>query len=148
MIEDDKTPSSKMTLDQLYDELMEQPKDPEDAAPLFHFSLVLTEVVYRTDKGVSSHRCQLFSKSDMATYPKNRIGQLQNSSAIQAQADLTQALGRPPKDFAVIEVLILAIHPLGWMTDAQFEGPKKVSNNPVDEKPADPTDNVLPLRRP
>lgn len=139
-------------------ELQELPTKPSpDAATFtlqeqgvqqFCYSLVLAEVIYSTDKGIASHRCQLFSKADVLNFPAARLGQLQNSAAHQVQAQVNE------KSFQAIEVIIHNILNLGWMTDVQFWGSQ--ANIPVQEKDADPkppvisnnSDNVVPITRP
>ena len=121
---------------------------PEEAQR-FTYSLVLAEVVYQAGKTITSHRVQLFSKADVATFPAARLGKLQNSAAHQVQNEVTE------KDIKVLEVIILNILPLGWMTDEEFWGSRAAipgANATMQESPKpNPTpsihDNVVSLKR-
>jgi hypothetical protein len=118
--------------------------------PTFLYSLVLADVIFQTDKGgVGSQRCQLFSKSDVPTFPAARLAQLQNSAALQVKEQVGD------KSFVALEVMLLNIQDLGYMSDIGFWGSKAAVPGP--EKPAEPqeptnkagdSDNVVTIRRP
>lgn len=122
-----------------------QVKDPRR----FMYSLVLAEIIYQTKKGIQTHRVQLFSKADVLTFPASRLGQLQNSAAHQTKNEVGG------EDFKVLEVVILNILSLGWMTDEEFWGSKDNipgTENVAPEGQAEPTapstGNVVSLKRP
>lgn len=114
----------------------------------FNYTLVLAEVIYRTaGNNVGSRRCQIFSKADVATFPAARLSQIQNSAASQVSSEVNG------KGFQALEVVILNLLPLGWMTDVEFWG--SAANIPGREETPAPmagelgdTDNVVPLQRP
>ena len=111
--------------------------------PKFYYSLVLAEVIFQTEKGVSSHRIQLFSKSNIEGFPANRLSQLQNSAAHQIQEQVQGAVSY--KQFKALEVLLLNILPLGYMTDSQFW---ETTSIPDPAPTGGDGDKVVPLTRP
>lgn len=121
----------------------------QDGPQQFCYSLVLAEVIFSTDKGVGSQRTQLFSKADVPNFPAARLGQLQNSVAHQVQGQVSD------KNFKALEVVILNILPLGWMTDEGFWGSKAAIPTGAEglpaaapQAPSNNVDNVVPLLRP
>lgn len=118
-----------------------EPEPPK----LFCYSLVLAEVIFQTEKGVASQRCQMFSKADGVTFPAARLGQLQNACAHQVQEQV-QA-----KTFKALEVILLNILPLGWMSDEEFWGAKENIPGAQPGTPVQDSSNntgvVVPMRR-
>lgn len=93
------------------------PPDTQEVAKdsVFHYTLVVAEVIFDVDGEVGSQRIQSFSKSDTMNFPAARLKQCQNVSALQAKQNL---VGAP--NFQALDVIILNLHPLGWMTDEEF----------------------------
>lgn len=140
---DDKTQLNQEAIDAGMPDCVEQSAPP---APLFHFTLVLAEVIFDTDKGIRTHRCQLFSKADTVAFPAGRLAQVQNSAAAQVAAELGD------KSFKAIEVVLLNLLNLGWMTDEVFWGSQaaipKAPEVVLAGVPQTDSNNVVPLKRP
>lgn len=113
----------------------------------FAYSLVLADVIYNTEKGIGSQRCQLFSKSLTDTFPAARLGQIQNSAAHQVKSMVNA------KQFKAVEVILLNIQPLGWMTDLEFWGseaaiPDMSTVEAIPQESSTNAANVVTLVRP
>lgn len=81
------------------------------------FYMILAEVVYTVRGQPQIYRRQFFEKSDTQVFPAGRLQLIQNSAALQMRSSL------PPEDqehFVAIDVLLMAIHPLGLMTEDEF----------------------------
>jgi len=100
--------------------MTESTPKPLDLSAKMHFHMVLADVVFETKRGgVSSHRTQIMTQSDLLEFPAARIHQLQNSAAHTIKEKLGS--GRS-EGFKVHDVLFLNMHYCGHLTHEQFYG--------------------------
>lgn len=92
--------------------------DEAPPPPLWHFTLVLAEVIFDARRsGIGSRRVQFFSKSPTSLFPAPRLQAIQQVAAHEA----TQTF---PKEgnVKILEVILLNMSALGMMTDEEFYG--------------------------
>ena len=118
-----------------------------EAVKKHHWNLVLVEVVFTTSDdptNISILKVQFPEKTDFKTFPSHRIQRLMNAGALQIKN------GLPPdmqEKFKVHDAFLLAIQPLGQMTDEEFwRGRAQAPEIAESATPA--PDNVVQLKAP
>lgn len=92
--------------------------DETPPPPLWHFTLVLAEVVFEARRtGIGSRRVQFFSKAPTSLFPAPRLQAIQQVAAHEA----TQTFPKE-QSIKIIEVILLNMNALGMMTDEEFYG--------------------------
>lgn len=130
----------------------DQPAE-QTAEPIFFFHMVLAEVIFSLDNGktVHSRRIQFFSKYRDNTFTAEFLSQIQNTAAMGV---LNTIAKDKQAQYKVLDTLLHALHPCGYMTDATFYGRHNVAQFEVAEQeaaeapetPAD--DKVVSIRKP
>lgn len=88
-----------------------------NTAPKFYFTLVVGRVTFTTEDGPMAADTQIITKSPNNLFPADRLSQLQNSMALSVRNTLQEV-----KQFTAHDTLFLAMHPLGYMTEAEMFG--------------------------
>ena len=125
---DDSNPTSQTEL----------PNEQPPASPLWHYALILAEVIFESKRsGIGSRRLQFFSKSETSLFPVPRLERLQRVAAMKATITF-------PKEQKITthEILILNISPLGMMTDDEFYGTANDFQGTTTAPPVTDLDNV------
>lgn len=117
--------------------------DERPPSPLWHFTLVLAEVIFEARRsGIGSRRVQFFSKAPTSLFPAPRLQAIQQVAAHEA----TQTF---PKEgnIKIIEVVLLNMTALGMMTDKEFYGPNPdaCEVKAVEEQPVFNDPKVVPI---
>lgn len=107
-----------------------------------HFHMVLADVIFETQKGITSHRTQFITQATTGQFPGDRIHQLQNSAAASVRAKLPK---QEAQSFTVHDVLFLNFHYCGYMTNAEFYGPGMTAEVNVKEADNSPSTSVAPV---
>lgn len=132
-----------------------------DEPQLFHFSLILAEVIFTCELGVQTRRTQFVSKVDQALFPRSRLVQLQKIAATNVVNEVKLESNGSIKKVQVEAVYLHGFFDCGWMTEAEFmanetalvAAPEIAAEDtaaPVEEPTPDGVggDNVVQFRQP
>ena len=105
-----------------------------------HYLLVTVQIIFNDGVQTAGHTVQFFNKSDTDTIPSPRLQHLQKLAAAKTKQELNL------ETFTPLQIQILSIIPLGWMTEEQFWGPKEEEVSKPETKKVDNLIRLDPIR--